>query len=100
MKLGVLLLQALLDDVTVDLSFAPVVADRTDGAPIRPACHAPAILLDRGPPADELPGSVALEYPDQSLGLRAPPDAAVALRAVIGPAERFSWTGWNKLVKL
>jgi len=45
----------------LDLPFAPVGADRADGAPIRPARPAPEILLDRGHPADELPDSEALD---------------------------------------
>ena len=64
-ELGVLLLPALLDDVALDLPFAPVAADRADVEPIRPELPAPEILLDRGHPAEDLPGSEALDYPDQ-----------------------------------
>jgi hypothetical protein len=60
MELGVLLLPALLDDVALDLPFAPVAADRADGAPIRPELPAPEMLLDRGHPAEDLPGRVRL----------------------------------------
>jgi hypothetical protein len=59
-ELGVLLLPALLDDVALDLPFAPVAADRTDGAPIRPELPAPETLLDRGHPAEDLAGRVRL----------------------------------------
>ena len=65
MELGVLLLPALLDDVALDLPFAPVAADRADGAPIRPELPAPEMLLDRGHPAEDFPGSKALDDPEK-----------------------------------
>ena len=64
-ELGVLLLPALLDNVALDLPFAPVATDRADVVPVRPELAAPEVLLDRGHPAEDLPGGATLDDPDQ-----------------------------------
>lgn len=65
MKLSVLLLPALLADVALDLSFAPVAAHRADVEPIRPQLPTPEIFLDRRHPAEDLPSGETLDDPDQ-----------------------------------
>lgn len=65
MKLSVLLLPALLADVALDLSFAPVAADCADVEPIRPELPTPEIFLDRGHPTEDLSRSETLDDPNQ-----------------------------------
>lgn len=65
MELGVLLLPVLLDEIALDLPFAPVAANGTDVAPIRPARPAPEIFFDRGDSAEDLSGRETLDDPDQ-----------------------------------
>lgn len=68
MELSVLLLPTLLDNVALDLSFAPGTADRADVEPIRSEFPAPELLLDGGDPAEDLSGGETLDDPDQLRG--------------------------------
>lgn len=61
--LGVFLLPPLGGDVSLNLPFAPVTANRADGVPVRPALAAPAVRLHRGDPTDHLAGGKALDHP-------------------------------------
>jgi len=63
MEIGVLMLPPLGDDVSLDLTFAPVTADRADVVPVRPALAAPEVLLHRGDSAEHLAGGQALDHP-------------------------------------
>jgi len=65
MELGILFLPPLRRNVPLDLTLAPVAADRADVVPIRPELPAPQVLLHGRHPAEHLASRQTLDDSDQ-----------------------------------